>query len=100
MNSSACASVAAAVTSSSVASGPAEADVVHDRVAEQEGVLQHDADLPAQAGARHIAHVEAVDRTAPPRHIVEARDQVDDGGLAGAGRADDRDGLARLGRRS
>ena len=37
--------------------GPAKADVVHDRVAEQEGILQHDADLLAQRLRRsHRAH--------------------------------------------
>ena len=39
----------------------------------------------------------AVDPHRAAHHIVEARDQVDDGGLAGAGGADDRDRLARLG---
>ena len=77
--------------------GPAVADVVHDRVAEQERVLQHDADLRAQAARGDVAHVDAVDRDRARRDVVEARDQVDHGRLARAGRADDGDRLARLG---
>ena len=76
---------------------PAVADVVHHRVGEQERILQHDADLRAQAGSGHIAHIDAVDRHRAARHIVEARQQIDDRGLARAGRPDDRDRLARLG---
>jgi len=77
--------------------GPPIADVVHHRVAEQEGILQHDPDLAAQAVGRHVAHVVAVDQHRAAVHVVEARQQVDDGRLARAGRPDDGDGLARLG---
>jgi hypothetical protein len=47
--------------------------------------------------ARHVAHIHAVDRHRATRHVVEARQQVDDRSLARAGRPDDRHHLARLG---
>ncbi len=40
---------------------PPKADVFHHGGAEQEGILQHDADLPAQRLGGHIAHIDAVD---------------------------------------
>ncbi len=46
------------------------------------------------------AHVVAVDAHRAGGHVVEARDQVGDRRLAGAGLADERDRLARLDRRS
>jgi len=36
--------------------GATVANIVHHRVAEEEGVLQHDADLVAQAAGSHVAH--------------------------------------------
>ena len=48
----------------------------------------------AQHAARHVADVDAVDRDAPALDLVEAHQQVDQRRLAGAGRADDGDGLA------
>ena len=74
-----------------------KADVVHHGGAEQEGILQHDADLLAQRFGGDVAHVDAVDLDRAVGHIVEARQQVDDGGLARAGRADDGDGLPGFG---
>ena len=60
-------------------------DVVADGADEQEDVLLDDADVPAQRIERHVADVHAVDRDAPARDVVEARDEVHDGGLAAAG---------------
>ena len=37
------------------------ADILRDRATEEERLLQHDRDLLAQAGARHLAHVVPVD---------------------------------------
>ena len=45
----------------------------------------------------HIAYVDAVDPDRAGGDIVEAREQVDDSGLACAGGSDDGDGLAGLG---
>ena len=76
--------------------GPPEANVVHHRIVEEKTVLEHQADLAAQAVERDIAHVHAVDGDAAAGHVVEAGDEVDQGGLARARRADDGHGLARL----
>ena len=67
---------------------PAVGDVLPDRRVEQQRVLQHETDLLAQRSNREVPDVRAVDRDGPGHRIVEARDQVDDGGLASACRAD------------
>ena len=72
-------------------------DVVPDRAAEEPGVLQHHADLRPQVLAAHRGDVDAVERDPAAVQLVEPHDQVDQGGLAGPGRPDDRDGLPRLG---
>ena len=76
---------------------PAVGDVLADGAAEQGGLLQHDADLPAQRLQRGVADVGAVDGDAAGGDVVEARDQVDDRALARPGRADDRQGLGGSG---
>ncbi len=78
-----------------VASGPAERDVLADRPAEQERLLRDDPHLRAQRRARHVAQVVAVDEHPPLGRVVEARDELGERRLAGAGRADERDGLRR-----
>ena len=97
MKSCAAAALAAAMISSSRGLRLAEGDVLADGAAEQGGLLQHDADLRAQRIERHIAQVVPVDGDAAFGRIVEARQQVDDGGLAGAGGAEQRNRLAGLG---
>src|SRR5699024_8179654 len=72
-------------------------DVVPDRPAEQPGVLQHHADVPAHLAAREHGDVHAVDGDAAAVEVVEPHDEVDQRGLAGSGGADDGDGLAGLG---
>jgi hypothetical protein len=44
---------------------PAIGDVLAHRAGEQEDILLHDADLPAQGGQRHVADIDAVDGDAP-----------------------------------
>ena len=74
----------------------AEGDVLADRAAEQERLLGHDPHLRAQRGAVTLAQVVPVDAARAPRgRVVEARDELGAGRLAGAGRADQRDRLAR-----
>ena len=73
----------------------AEFDVVGDRAAEQEWVLQDHAAAAAQRLQVHLAHIHAVDSNRTLLHIVEAQQQRDQGGLAGARMADDGYGLAR-----
>ena len=77
--------------------GAAKADILHDAGAEQEGILQDDADLRAQALRCNITHIDAIDADGALTDVIETRQQVDDGGLACAGRADDGEGLPRQG---
>ena len=73
----------------------AVADVLRDGAGEEDRLLRHEADLRAQLLLRHLAHVHAVHQDAAAVDVVEARNQVDQGGLARAGAADDRGHLAR-----
>ena len=71
-------------------------DVLADGAAEQPRVLQHHAEQAAQVAARHVLRVHAVHDDAPAVDLVEAQQQVDQRGLAGAGGPDDGHGLAGL----
>ena len=73
----------------------AEGDVAGDGVAEEERLLRHHADAPAQDAEREIAHVDAVDEDRARRRIVEPRQQAHERRLAAAGRADDGERRAR-----
>ncbi len=79
---------------------PSVADVLHHRAGEQKGVLQHNAQLLADGGLLHGPDVLAIDGDRARVHIVEAAEQIDDGRLARARRADQGDGLAGLGRQA
>ena len=74
--------------------GTAVGDVVADRAREEERFLRH---VPEPASVRAQVEVgdrRAVDQDLPVGDVVEACDELDDGGLAGAGLADQRDRLA------
>ncbi len=75
---------------------PPVADVLHHRVGEQEGILQHQPQAAAQIGLAHLADIASIDADAPRLDLVEAGQQVDDGGLARAGRPDQGDRLPGL----
>ncbi len=77
--------------------GAAEAEIVHDRTGEQEIFLRDDAELAMERLDGGLGDVVAVDENAAALRLVEAGEQADDAGLAGAGVADERDGLAGLG---
>ena len=64
---------------------------------EEEGTLRHEADRLPQLVEVGLAHVDAVDPDGAARRVEQPRDERDERRLAGAGRADDRDGLAGLG---
>src|SRR5699024_10143709 len=64
---------------------------------EQPRVLQHHAHVRTQVGAAEIPGVEAVEDDGAAGDLVEAHHEVDQGGLAGSGRADDRDRMAGVG---
>ena len=74
----------------------AQADVAGDGAGEQERVLQDDAEAAAQIGEVHVLDIDAVDSDGAFLHVVEAHEQRDDGGFAGAGVADEGDGFAGL----
>ena len=60
-------------------------DVVPDRDREEEGLVEHDADVGPQAGQGEVAHVVAVDLDRAVRHVVEAGQQPGHGRLARSG---------------
>ena len=61
---------------------------------EQPRVLEDHAERRAQLVARHLAALDAVDADPALIDLVEPHEQVDQRGLAGAGRSDDGDRLA------
>ena len=71
--------------------GLAEGDVLGDGAGEEEALLRNDAELAAQRRLRDVVQVEAVDRDAAVRRLVEAREQLRDRRLARARVADERD---------
>ena len=75
--------------------GVGERDVLAHAVAEQERVLEHDADRAANVAEVEVAHVDAVEQHASLVDVVEARDQPGDRGLPARGGTDQRDRLAR-----
>ena len=73
----------------------AEGDVVADRGREQERILRHEADGAAQLGERQRADVAAVEQHGAVADVEQARQQLHERALAGAGAADDGELLAR-----
>ena len=76
----------------------AQADVLFDRAGEDERILQHETDVPPHALLPRLRDVHAIEQDAPLLDVVEAQEQVDQAGLAGARRPDERHPLARLDR--
>ena len=74
----------------------AQADVRFERAGEQERILQDDAELAAQILHVQFADVDAVEQDLAALDVVEAQQELNGGGFAGAGVADDGDGLAGL----
>ena len=74
----------------------AVADVVRHRAGEQVGRLQHIAQIGLKPQLAAGAIIRAVNQNPTGSRFVEAADQIDDGGLAGAGFADKCDGLAMI----
>ncbi len=72
----------------------AEGDVLRDGGAEQESLLRHEADLPAQFAGVEFAHVHAVHQHRAGGGIHQARHQADQRALARPGVAHHRDGGA------
>ena len=74
---------------------PREADVVRDRPAEEERILQDDAELATVRAQPDVAEVSAVDAHGTPRRIVEARHELRSRRLAAARLADEGDAATR-----
>ena len=66
-------------------------DVLADGAVEEIDILADEADGAAQVFEAQIAQVMPVETDAALLHVIEAQKQFDQGGLAGAGRADDAD---------
>ena len=75
--------------------GAAIGNVVFHRVVEQHRVLRHDANGLAHAGLGDLLDVLPVKQNPPPLHVIKAKQQAGQRGLARAGRADDRHRFAR-----
>ncbi len=73
-----------------------EPDVVPGGQEVLEEVLEDDGDLPPQLLGIELPQVDAVDRDATLDRIVQAAEELDDRGLPGAVRADERHHLARM----
>ena len=94
MNSCAPMARAAASMSARGAPGPTEADVVGDGPGEQEALLRDGDDGAAEVDLGEVTQVDPVEQQASFDGVPEPGCQAGDGGLAGAGGADDREGLA------
>ena len=71
-----------------------ERDVVAHAVGEQERVFEDETDGTTHLVQSHPAHIGAVDPHVTGVHVVEAREEPRNRGLAGSRRADERDRLA------
>src|SRR5262249_18773086 len=76
--------------------GFAVGDVLPDRRAKENRLLQNKTDLLAQRIQTEVAHVLSINPDMPPKRIVEARYETDDGRFASAGRPDERGVLTRF----
>src|SRR5581483_9642580 len=72
-----------------------EADVRGDRAAEEERVLQDDAELPPVRAELHRAQVDVVDTHRTASGVVEAADEPSERRLPTARLADEREAAAR-----
>ena len=73
-------------------------DVLRDAGRKQDRFLQHDGKLAAQVGELVVAQIHAVEPNAAGCGVVEAREQADQRGLAGARRPDHAEAGSRLDR--
>jgi hypothetical protein len=75
--------------------GLGEAEVLAHRGMEEVGLLRDDPDGRGERLEREVAHVDAIDRDAAPRRVVQARDQVGARRLSGSRLPDERGLRAR-----
>ena len=75
---------------------PSIAEVLEDRLAKEEVLLEHDPHLPMERLESVMADVKAIHQNPPPLRLVKARQEVDDRALSGAGWPDEGHHLPRL----
>jgi hypothetical protein len=68
--------------------GPAVRDVFGERPVKERGILGHQRQSGAQGGLCHLGNVLPVDQNTAVRNVVEAVEELDECGFAGAGMAD------------
>ena len=73
------------------------ADVLLHRLRKEEGLLQHDPQLSPQAVPGHSPDIHPIDADGPLVQVVEAGEEIHQGGLSGAGGSDQGDALAGSG---
>ena len=71
-------------------------DVIAHGVVEKHGVLGNDTDLCPQRGQCDIAHVPAIHQQTPGGNVEEPREQMNEGALARAAGADQRENFTGL----
>ena len=71
--------------------GTSVGDVLFERGGEEEDFLLYDRHLPTQRLQRPLADILIIERDPTCAHVVEARNEVDDGRLAAAGQSQQRD---------
>ena len=71
----------------------AQANVIGDRAAEEEWILQHHSAAAAQLLQIHLAHVHAIQSHGALLHVIKAQQQADERCLSGSRVADDGHGL-------
>ena len=71
-------------------------NVVTDRPRKEVGLLQDNSDLSTQRLDGDFPHILPIDQNPPCRHIIKARDQVDDAAFAASRRPQNRHRFARL----
>ena len=76
--------------------GTGEADVDGDGIVEEEGLLGDHADVGGEGSEGEIAQINAIEADTALLGVIEARDEVSEGGLAGAAGADEGGELAGL----
>ena len=76
--------------------GAAAGDVFGDVSRQEHGLLKNEGDADAEFAEAKIAQVDAVKADGAGRGVEEAREQMEQGGFAGAAGADERGSLARM----
>jgi hypothetical protein len=77
--------------------GIAHAQILRDGPVEQERLLENHTDVATKPCELHVSDIAAVDSYRPGLRVIDAIEERERRGFAGAGRADQRDGFAGIG---